>query len=64
MYLLDTDHLSIVDQDTIESFNLGSITTSAFPIALACPAQSQPLLWRQSSHIVRGKQAREADSTL
>lgn len=23
MYLLDTDHLSMVDQDTIESFNLG-----------------------------------------
>lgn len=23
MYLLDTDHLSIVDQDTIEGFNLG-----------------------------------------
>jgi tRNA(fMet)-specific endonuclease VapC len=23
MYLLDTDHLSILDQDTIESFNLG-----------------------------------------
>jgi hypothetical protein len=23
MYLLDTDHLSIYDQDTIEAFNIG-----------------------------------------
>lgn len=31
MYLLDTDHLSILDRDTIESFNLGRRLAAILP---------------------------------
>lgn len=35
MYVLDTDHLSIEDKDTIEAFNLGRRLASVSPDAVA-----------------------------
>jgi len=35
MYILDTDHLSIVDQDTVEGFNLGRRLSSVPPEEVA-----------------------------